>query len=156
MNFHFMNSQPDQPSDRTISAYSGVLLVSSNERFILQRRDNKPSISNPGQVSTFGGMAWSGESPIECAIRELQEELALSLEADNIHKLYTTLVAKEDRLIYCSLFYACNIDPSALLLLEGEGIELLTSEEFHRHLKITYLCRQAGLYYLKIMNERSR
>lgn len=151
-----MINQSNRREGSTISAYSGVLLVSSEELFILQRRENRPSISNPGQVSTFGGMSWPGESPIECALREVQEEVSLSLKPDDLQVLYTTSVAKQDALIYCSFFFVRQIDPSALLLLEGEGIELLTSEEFHRHLKITPLCRQACLCYLEIKKQRSQ
>lgn len=36
-------------------SYVGCIIVDAHSKFLLQRRDNKPGISNPGLLSTFGG-----------------------------------------------------------------------------------------------------
>lgn len=59
--------------------FAGTLLVDVGGDFLLQRRDDKPSIVYPGALSIFGG-AWEGEEGhLACALRELAEETGLSL-----------------------------------------------------------------------------
>ena len=49
--------------DENLTLYSGVLLVAEDGELILQIRDDKPDITNPGRVSLFGGTAKGGETP---------------------------------------------------------------------------------------------
>ena len=47
--------------------------------YVLQLRDNKPNISVPGTWSLFGGIIETGESPQAALVREVQEELCITL-----------------------------------------------------------------------------
>lgn len=49
-------------------------------RFVLQLRDVRPDISHPGCWGLFCGSKLHGESPEEAMVRELQEELELTIE----------------------------------------------------------------------------
>ena len=52
-----------------------VLLV--NGRYLLQLRDNKPAIDNPGVWGLFGGSVEPGETAAAAISRELAEELCI-------------------------------------------------------------------------------
>jgi len=52
-----------------------ILILSG--RYLLQLRDDKPSISAPGQWSLFGGRIDGGENPAQAIEREIFEELTI-------------------------------------------------------------------------------
>lgn len=57
-----------------VLSVSGVL-VDGRGRFLLQHRDDKPEISNPGMWGSFGGEIEPYETPEAGFLRELDEEL---------------------------------------------------------------------------------
>jgi 8-oxo-dGTP pyrophosphatase MutT (NUDIX family) len=67
--------------------YSGVLLISKNNEFILQKRENKINISNPGLITTFGGVCKINESHRDCAVREIMEELCYHININYLKPL---------------------------------------------------------------------
>ncbi len=52
-----------------------ILLVSGN--YVLQLRDDIPTIAAPGQWSLFGGVIKTKESPLKAVKREIKEELSI-------------------------------------------------------------------------------
>lgn len=65
----------DKPKVEDLShKYAGTFLVTESGRIIGQHRDDKEGIDNPGKVTSFGGEIESGETPAECAWRELTGE----------------------------------------------------------------------------------
>ena len=62
-----MNKSPE------IQSAHGILLLSGS--YLLQLRDNKPTIAAPGQWAFFGGMLQKGETPLQAVKREIFEEL---------------------------------------------------------------------------------
>ena len=73
----------------TTHDYAGILLVTSDGRFVCQQRDDKPGIDNPGKVATFGGTVEEGETPRYAAWRELtREETNLSLAEEDLTLYY--------------------------------------------------------------------
>ncbi len=67
-----------------MDANAEILLVRKDGSVILQVRDDKPGITNPGLVSTFGGRIESGEEPLEAAVREINEETNLGLKKNQL------------------------------------------------------------------------
>jgi len=49
-----------------------VFLRANNSSYLLQLRDDKPSVEFPGHWGLFGGTIENGESPCEAASRELK------------------------------------------------------------------------------------
>lgn len=104
--------------------YSGVVLKSNQNQFILQKRENKKNISNPGLITTFGGVCKHNESHIECAVREIKEELCYILNSKKLI-LFLNLIKKEMNGLhtYCEFFYyKKSISLTELNLIEGEEI----------------------------------
>jgi 8-oxo-dGTP pyrophosphatase MutT (NUDIX family) len=66
---------------RPIHQAVAVFLTDQQGRFILQRRDNKPGIWNPGLLSVWGGAVEPGETVLEAAVREIWEETNLRPQA---------------------------------------------------------------------------
>jgi 8-oxo-dGTP diphosphatase len=58
-----------------LQSVHAILLLS--DKYILQLRDNKADISDPGQWSLFGGVLDGQESPIHAIKREIYEELLI-------------------------------------------------------------------------------
>lgn len=57
----------------------GALIFTGDGQYLMQLRDNLPSVIMRGHWALFGGMVEPGEDPVQAVIRELREELELSL-----------------------------------------------------------------------------
>lgn len=58
---------------------SKVILLNPEGKILLQLRDNKKDIPFPNQWSLFGGLVDEGETPEDCVLREIREELGIVL-----------------------------------------------------------------------------
>jgi len=63
---------------QTITGSLAIILTTDNT-FLLQLRENIPTIDEPGKIGLFGGSAKEGETFDECIKRELIEELELDI-----------------------------------------------------------------------------
>src|SRR3546814_13246923 len=68
-----------EPKDAAVA-----LLTLPDGRYILQRRDAKPSIFFPDHWGLFGGALEDGEMPEQALVRELDEELGFSIEPERL------------------------------------------------------------------------
>jgi len=57
----------------------GALIYTADGQYLMQLRDNLPTVMMRGYWALFGGMVEPGEDPVRAVIRELREELGLSL-----------------------------------------------------------------------------
>jgi 8-oxo-dGTP pyrophosphatase MutT (NUDIX family) len=116
------------PVDRI---YVGVVLISDQNEYILQKRDDKAGIVNPGLITPFGGSAKKDESLIGAAIREIEEELSLALVAESLKVLTYFLKTENDQSHTFMYFYYCmeKINVNTLILHEGKEISLFSIED---------------------------
>jgi len=68
--------------------YAGLLLVTPKDELIMQQRDDKPDIENPGMISPFGGSVEPGETVEEALKREIMEELNYSPVNPSFWKIF--------------------------------------------------------------------
>jgi 8-oxo-dGTP diphosphatase len=103
------------------------LLIDADGRFLLQLRDDKPGIVNPGLWGSFGGRVEphetdERETPEEGFVREMAEELGWRPRSYALYEAvrYRTLAEGDPRrqLIY---IYAAPVDVQASNLVLGEG-----------------------------------
>jgi len=121
-----------------------ILLVRSDGALVLMRRDDKPGITNPGMVTAFGGHIEKGETTLEAAHREIQEETNLRPEKNELKffKKYrkTKEIHGEDWDVY--YFTLENIDDSKLKTYEGQGYVIAQNLEASLRLNLSVLMRQ--------------
>ena len=58
---------------------TAILVFNQAGHVLLQKRDNVPTIQEPGKWDVWGGHCEAGETPEACAIRELREELGIEI-----------------------------------------------------------------------------
>jgi 8-oxo-dGTP pyrophosphatase MutT (NUDIX family) len=102
----------------------GVVIVDSERRFLLQKRDRNPSIYFPGMWGLFGGACDDGEAPEQALVREVEEELVVSVaSAQFIQRLniQTDLLGAElrERWFFSTVFSPDMV--SRMTLREGES-----------------------------------
>lgn len=64
-----------------------VILEKQTGTVCLQLRDDKPAIPHPNQWALFGGHVEEGEEPATAVIREIAEELTISLSPEKLTAL---------------------------------------------------------------------
>ena len=138
--FKLSDTQKPVGFDECERSYVGALLVDTNGKLIVQQRDDKPGITNPGMVSLFGGTSHEGESPIETLRRELQEELELEVNSNNL--LLQTVKHENETNVACSIYIVTGVDAEKLKLHEGAGFATGTPEELLSH-HVTGVTQQA-------------
>jgi 8-oxo-dGTP diphosphatase len=123
-------------------AAAAVFLLTEDHRLVLQLRDDKPDILYPGMITPFGGAAEPGETPVECALRELAEETGIEAQPGDLHPL--DAVSKVDFRGHptASVFFLLrHIDPGPLVITEGRAI-VLSFAEAAADPRLTENCRR--------------
>ena len=130
--------------------YSGFLLKTTDNKLLLQQRDNKLNITNPGMIAIFGGTAEVGETPIDCAKREVFEEVGLSISKDEFKPLgiYHTAVPKIGE-VESYIFLIEDVRQDSLHLKEGKSIFILDPNQDITALNLTPVCRLVLTKYLE-------
>lgn len=110
-------------------AAAGVVLLAVDGRAILQLRDDIPTIDNPGRITPFAGLAEPGETPVACALRELEEETGLRVPPEAL-QLLGELSGRDRRGIStANVFYLLiGVDPATLNVTEGRPIMMALDE----------------------------
>ena len=103
-----------------------VFLKADNGSFLMQLRDDIPSIVFPEHWGLFGGTIESGESVCEAASRELEEEIALRIIPKEIVK-FRQYLQSNYRVHTC--FHYLKTPISILNLQEGVDFGLFSINE---------------------------
>jgi 8-oxo-dGTP pyrophosphatase MutT (NUDIX family) len=102
---------------------ASVIFINPEDKFILQRRDDKPGILNPGKVTAWGGAVEGNETPIEAAVREVAEETNLSPSQEDLEFFgeYPRNFKVKGQKVVCHVFILRNVDENSLIVREGQG-----------------------------------
>lgn len=123
--------------------YSGAVLLSDRGELLLQQRDSRPDIVNPGGVTLFGGTAAEGESDPECLLRELKEELELEPDAAPAFLGHILKTEQDGTVTRCAIFLLADINTDELRQHEGVSIFRTSPETFRTEPKLSETARQA-------------
>jgi len=105
---------------------AAALLVDRDGRFLLQHRDDKPDIANPGLWGFFGGEVEPYETPHDGFLRELREELSWQPHRFELYRAYPY-----DALQTLIYIFMAPIDAPVdqLVLGEGQGMSFFAPNE---------------------------
>ena len=103
---------------------ASIILVNRSEQVLLCLRDDKPDIPYPNCWDLLGGAVEAGETPRECILRELREEIEVSLDGPQLFNVYDM----DDRLEY-TFWKLVDFDVRALKLNEGQELRWFTESE---------------------------
>ncbi len=67
---------------------AAIILENDNRELLLYLRDNKPGIPFPDCWDLIGGHVEEGETPEEALIREVKEELGITLDEFRFFRMY--------------------------------------------------------------------
>jgi len=68
-------------------AIAAAVVVDTSGNLLLQLRDDRPDIIYPGGIGLFGGHLEGAESALDCAVRELAEELTYDIAPERFQPL---------------------------------------------------------------------
>lgn len=106
--------------------YTGWVLENSEHKYLLQLRDNIPTIRYPGTWDLFGGAIEEGETPLEGALRELKEEIGLTLSPEDITLMFTGDILGGNHYIYHAFI---PHKKEEITVYEGAGCEYFTIDQ---------------------------
>lgn len=113
----------------------GVILETPAITYLFQERDNDAPL-HPGRIAPFGGGIEDGEDAIQCAKREMLEELNLVIDIDNLEPI-GLFESEHEPGVFIQMYIAKDIEKSRLVLNEGKNIIELSKEEAIAHDNVT-------------------
>ena len=103
-------------------------VIYSDDKFLLQLRDQKQGIFYPGVWGLFGGSVDDGEKPIDALKRELIEEIGL--EVKNAKLLFSWNHDKYNSILHFFLV-PLTVELEKLCLNEGQRMDLFSIEQIN-------------------------
>jgi 8-oxo-dGTP pyrophosphatase MutT (NUDIX family) len=127
-----------------------AILLTEDEQFVLQHRDDIPHIWYPGCWGCFGGAVDVGESSVDALHRELMEELELTTDvAEHISTLEFDLRPQGlDK--YYRAYYRIRLNNEQLsnsVLHEGQAMKAYTYSELSQIAMSPYDAFAIHLYW---------
>lgn len=111
-----------------VQSVHAVLILDGN--YLLQLRDNKSTISAPGQWSLFGGKIKTGETPLQTMEREVCEELSIE-PAEYKYLWFTDYYSPFERTITRTWNFVSDVTTvwSSHKLREGQAVRAFSFEQ---------------------------
>ena len=106
---------------------ASIIFVNNKNKILLFLRDDKSHIPYPNMWDVPGGHVEKNETPQECIVREMKEEMNLDL------KNFQLFCCKEfdDRIEY-TFWKKQNLEINKINLLEGQCLKWFTRQETAR------------------------
>jgi 8-oxo-dGTP diphosphatase len=103
---------------------ASIIFVNDKKQVLLFLRDDKPDLPYPNMWDVPGGHVEPDETPEECIVREMKEEMDINL------KDFSLLCEKEfdDRIEY-TFWKKQNLEIEKINLLEGQCLKWFTRQE---------------------------
>ena len=104
-----------------------IAILHQDNQFLMQLRDDIPTILYPGYWAFFGGHIEAGETPEEAVVREIFEEIDYEMKAPQF------LMSGESNQVIRHVFHEpLTVPLSALTLKEGWDFDLVTVDDLRR------------------------
>lgn len=106
-----------------------IAILHQGDRFLMQLRDDIPSIRLPGHWAFFGGHLEPGESPDVAMRRELEEEIGYVPPNLQLFHSYRDTITPTEPVIRHIYHAPISVGLSALTLNEGWDMAFLTHDQ---------------------------
>ena len=103
---------------------TSIIFVNDKKQVLLLLRDDKPDIPYPNMWDIPGGHVDDGETPEQCIVREMKEEMDLNLEEFQLLSVMEFI----DRIEY-TFWKKANLDIQSINLHEGQKLKWFTESE---------------------------
>jgi len=122
------------PSPLNLNKRKGtsIIFVNDKKQILLLLRDDKPGIPYPNMWDIPGGHVDDGETPEQCIVREMKEEMDLNLEEFQLLSVMEFI----DRVEY-TFWKKANLDIQSINLHEGQQLKWFTEFEA-KNTKLAY------------------
>ncbi|HQG63102.1 MAG TPA: NUDIX domain-containing protein [Bacteroidales bacterium] len=126
---------------------AAIILENDNNELLLYLRDNKSGIPFPNCWDLFGGHVEEGETTEEALIREVKEELGITLGEFRFFKRYECLTGDaypNEKFIFAGRI---NIPIEDMTLFEGERPQYFKRSEIP-HVNFANILREVVMDYI--------
>ena len=111
---------------------TNIIFLNEQNAILLQLRDNKPNIPYPNMWAIPGGHIGKGETPLECILREVKEELGVELNEAALFVAAERFYGREH-----TYWARANFRLEDITLTEGQGVQWFTYDET-KNMKLIY------------------
>ena len=111
---------------------TSIIFVNGQKQVLLFLRDDKPDIPYPNMWDVPGGHVDDGETPEQCIVREMKEEMDLDLKDFELF----SVIEFTDRVEY-TFWKRANLVIQSITLHEGQKLKWFTESEV-RNTKLAY------------------
>jgi 8-oxo-dGTP diphosphatase len=111
--------------------FAPTIILDDQGRFLLQQRDDIAGIFYPGKIGLFGGHREGNETFLDCAVRELHEELAYYISPERFEFLASYEgpdLAIQGGNLCVNFFVVRNVPADRLFVSEGKPLLVSPSE----------------------------
>jgi 8-oxo-dGTP diphosphatase len=126
-----------------------IAILPYEGKFLMQLRDNIPTILYPGLWGLFGGHIEAGETPEVAVEREVLEEIGYQLKEPKKFACYS-----DDRVIRHIFYAPLTVDLDLLVLTEGWDFGLITPAQIEAGVAYSAIAgeeRPLGIVHQQIM-----
>jgi len=109
--------------------WAGALLITRSGEVILQKRDTRPDIINPGKIALFGGSLEESENIEDGLKREIKEEIGLDIVGFSFFGLYKKRRISHGEDCDCYVYLVGNINVGDINVKEGRGYVLVSAHD---------------------------
>jgi 8-oxo-dGTP diphosphatase len=127
---------------------AAIILENDQGEFLLSLRDNKSWIPFPHHWDLIGGHVEEGETPEEALVREIKEELNITIGEYTFFKKFECLSGDAYENIKYIYTGKINIPVEEITLLEGERARYFSKEEI-KDLKFANIIKSIILEYIR-------
>lgn len=126
-----------------------AILLDTSGNLLLQQRDDIPTILQPGKIGLFGGHCEDGETCLQCAAREIREEVSYPVSAGQFELLAKYQGADIDvpdnaaGVLDCEIYLVRNMLVDRLVITEGTLFRLSPDDVARVDSKLAPLARFA-------------
>ena len=103
---------------------TSLLIINDTEQILLFLRDDKPEIPYPNMWDIPGGHVEANETPEQCIVREMKEEMDLDLTISELF-LITEFPDRIEHTFWCRM----NLNIDEIRLMEGQRLRWFTEAE---------------------------